>query len=147
MAIKLQKLKNYLTMIANSAKGENNMFRNLFGLIDGVEVDLLDDGRKSCAAFASSVLYLQKLIDDIHATVESTEKDMLSSGWQEISELREGAVITWERQGGHLHIGFYVGDGKAISNASNSSGVPEIHDATYGGTRKIERIYWHEDLN
>jgi len=134
-------------MISNSAKGENNMFRNLFGLAENQEVDLLDNGGKSCAVFVSAVLYLQKLIKDIHATVESTEKDMLSFGWQEVPELKVGAVIVWERQGGHLHVGFYAGNDKAISNASNSSGVPEVHDATYGGTRKIERIYWHKSLD
>jgi hypothetical protein len=134
-------------MINNSVRGKNHMFRNLFGTVDGQEFDLLENGGKSCAVFVSSVLYLQKLIGDVHATVESTERDMLAFGWREIKEVREGSVVVWEKQAGHLHIGFSIGGGRAISNASNSSGVPEEHDLTYDGSRKVERIYWHSDLD
>src|SRR3989344_997793 len=115
MSIKLLKNKNYLTIIENSAKGENWMFRNLYFEIDGKEVDVLEDGGLSCAMFVSSILYLNKLIGDIHTTVVGTEKDMLESGWYEIRDLKLGAVIIWEKKIGnkdglpHYHNGFFMG--------------------------------------
>jgi len=138
--------KNYLTMIHNLAKGEIHIFRNLYVEIDGKERDILDDGRLACGKVVSSVLYLNKLISDMHATVEGTEKDMLASGWQEIAELKPGAVLVWEKQE-HEHIGFYVGHDEAISNDSSGSGFPWRHHVTYNNTRKIEKIYWHSELD
>lgn len=152
MVIKLLKKKNYLTMIENAAKGENWMFRNLYAEIDGKEVDITKDGRLSCAVFVSSILYLHKLIKDVHANVASTEKDMLSFGWKEVKELKPGAVLIWEKKdfgsgGVHGHIGFFVGKEMAISNSSFDKGVPMKHHYTYNGTRKIEKILWHSALN
>ncbi|MBX4190367.1 hypothetical protein KW791_03690, partial [Candidatus Parcubacteria bacterium] len=95
--------KNYLTMIENAAKGENWMFRNFYILQDGVEKDALEDGSLSCAVFASSILYLfNSLLEFLkkphwlsftHANVGSTVSDMLKNGWQEIQELKPGAVL------------------------------------------------------
>jgi hypothetical protein len=158
MSVKLLKKKNYLTMIRNAAKGSNHMFQNLYASVDGIEQDINSNGGKSCGLVVSSILYLQKMIKDLHATVESTEKDMLSSGWHEISDLKEGAIIVWERRPGqdekmHSHIGFFLGDTFAMSNDSNGIGIPVIHHYTYGTNedgapkRKIERIYWHPDLD
>jgi hypothetical protein len=153
MALKLLKKKNYLTMIENSVQGPNYLFRNLYAEVDGQEKDLLDDGRWSCAIFVSTILYLFKLIGDLHANVTSTTKDMLSSGWYEINELREGAVLVWESKLGdddgkmHSHNGFYLGGDMAISNDSKGTGFPWKHHYTYDGTRKIEKIYWHDSLN
>ena len=153
MTLKLLKKKNYLIMIENAAKGENWMFRNLYAEVDGEEKDILKDGRWSCAALVSSILYLNKLIKDIHANVESTEKDMLASGWFETEEPKKGAVLFWEKKLGdddglmHGHNGFYVGDNMAISNDSKGTGFPHKHHYTYNDTRKIEKIYWHDELN
>ncbi len=160
--VKILLKKSYLAMVRNAARGDVHLFRNLFALVDGREQDILRDGQVSCAVFVSAVLYLQnatleyagklRWIEYTHATVPSTEKDMTRNGWQIISELREGAVITWEARtyddgAQHTHIGFYVGDGRAVSNASNESGIPKEHDATYSGTRNIERIWWHPELD
>ena len=82
----------------------------------------------------------------MHATVEGTEKDMLASGWQEIAELKSGAVLIWEKQE-HEHMGFYVGHDEAISNDSKGTGFPWRHHVTYNNTRKIEKIYWHSELD
>jgi hypothetical protein len=153
--------KNYLSMVRNAARGDNNMFRNYYLERDGVEVDVLKDGAFSCAVFVSSVLYLQnsslefagrpRWISYVHANVPSNEKDMEANGWRRIEELREGAVITWEPKPGadgtpHLHQGFFVGNERAVSNGSNSTLMPQEHHVTYDGTRKIERIWWHESL-
>ncbi|OGN16836.1 MAG: hypothetical protein A3F98_01390 [Candidatus Yanofskybacteria bacterium RIFCSPLOWO2_12_FULL_41_8] len=153
MSLKLLKKKNYLTMIENAAKGENWMFRNQYFEVDGKETDVLENGGLSCAMFLSSVLYLNKLIGDIHTTVVGTEKDMLESGWFEIKDLEPGAVIIWEQKLGdkdglpHYHNGFYIGSNMAISNNSKDTGFPWKHHYTYNNTRKIEKIYWHPVLD
>jgi hypothetical protein len=160
--VKILKKKSYLAMIRNAAKGEMHLFRNLYATVDGVEKDILEDGQVSCASFVSSLLYFlnsvfeqeqkPRWIASSHATVSGTEKDLEQSGWVQIPELREGAVIAWEpiqfeHDGVHSHIGFYIGNGRAISNMSNASGIPREHDATYDGSRKIVRIWWHPALD
>ena len=148
----LLKKKNYLMMIANAAAGENRMFRNVFALVDGVERDILEDGKLACAAFVSGVLALNGLLDRPHATVSGTEKALEAAGWTIISEPRAGAVLSWEPityadERTHGHLGFSIGNDRAISNASNASGIPREHHWTYDGTRKVVRIWWHPSLS
>ncbi len=160
--VSILKKKSYLAMIRNAAQGEVRMFRNLYALVDGQEQDILRDGQVSCAVFVSAVLYLQnaalefegkpRWISFTHATVPSTEKDMEKNGWVQIPDVREGAVVTWEpityADGAtHWHVGFYIGNDRAISNASNDSGVPKEHHSTYDGKRQIVRIWWHPTLD
>jgi hypothetical protein len=160
--IRVELKKTYLAMIRNTANGDVRIFRNLYATVDGTERDLLQDGKVSCAVFVSSLLYLlnsclehrgdKRWIRYTHATVNSTEKDLQESGWVQIPEAREGAVLSWEpisfADGSrHGHIGFYVGNDRAISNASNGDGVPREHHWTYDGTRKVERIWWHPSLD
>ncbi len=143
-------------MIENSVKGENWMFRNFYIEKDGVVMDSLDDGQKSCAVLVSGILVffndLFHWIKAPHANVVSTEKDMEENGWYEVKDLRPGAVVIWEKKDGrngmpHNHIGFYMGDNKAISNDSRGTGFPHKHHYTYNDTRKIEKIYWHPALD
>ena len=149
----LLKKKNYLTMIENAAKGQNWMFRNFYIEENGREKDVLENGGLSCAVFVSAILYLNKVIQDVHAIVGSTTKDMIASGWYEIKDLRPGAVLIWENKLGHddgkmhEHNGFYIGNDEAISNDSKGTGFPWKHHYTYNGTRKIEKIYWHSALD
>ncbi|OGN00928.1 MAG: hypothetical protein A3I26_01405 [Candidatus Yanofskybacteria bacterium RIFCSPLOWO2_02_FULL_43_10] len=154
MALKLLKKKSLLAIVENSVKGgDNYLFRNFYAINNGQEVDILEDGKNSCAAFVSWILIALELIKMPHATVEGTVRDLLQSGWHEINELKPGAVLLWEKAVGkydgllHSHIGFYVGDNEAVSNGSQGEGVPWKHHITYGGTRKIEKIYWHPELN
>ena len=78
---------------------------------------------------------------------------MLSNGWYEIKELKPGTVVVWDKKLGnddgkmHAHNGFYVGGDMAISNDSKGTGFPCKHHYTYNGTRKIEKIYWHPELD
>ena len=140
-------------MIENAAKGQNWMFRNLYAEKDGEEIDIAANGRWSCAIFVSWILYLNKLIGDMHANVSSTTKDMLENGWVEIEELKSGAVLVWEDKLGdddgkmHSHNGFYVGNNTAVSNYSRGSGFPHRHHYTYNGAREIAKIYWHTVLD
>ncbi len=159
--VKLLFKKNYLAMIRNAATGENHLFQNFYITIDGTERDALKSGALGCGTVASSILYLQnamleflkkpRWIGFTHANVPAVEKDMEEHGWQIIDDLREGAVITWEPRPGadgtpHLHMGFYLGDGMAMSNGSNSTLMPKEHPVDADEGRKIARIWWHQEL-
>lgn len=157
--VRIKKLKSLLAIIDNSVKGgDNYLFRNLYADENGKDIDILENGQNSCAAFVSWILLTLELIKHPHATVYGTEKDMILSGWQEIKELKPGAIIIWEERladKGLLgnkdmefsHMGFYIGNEEAVSNDSKGTGFPWKHHYTYNNTRKIERIYWHPQLN
>jgi hypothetical protein len=148
---KLLLFDSYFQIIKNGVG--TTLFRNLYLKINDQKTDILENGHLSCAVFTSSILYLFKLIGDIHATVAGTVKDMEESGWLPIETPRLGAILLWEKSKdahGHKHLGFYIGDNQAISN-STKAGVPEIHHWTYGEkdnepVRKIEKIFWHRKL-
>ncbi len=137
-------LKSYLKR-AYDAVG-TSMFRSLYALVDGKEVDILSNGRKSCALFVSSILVGFGLIKTVHATVESTISDMESSGWVRLLFPREGCIILWKGYpiDGELHdhIGIYVGSMRAISNSS-SLGSPQEHDPYL---YEVAALYWHPRL-
>jgi hypothetical protein len=91
----------------------------------------------------------------MHANMLGLEKDLASSGWTQVPEPREGAVLVYEArppskerpwEPTQLHAGIYIGNERAVSNGSNSTLMPQEHHVTYDGTRKIERIWWHESL-
>ena len=162
--IRIKKLKSLLEIVENSTKGDNYLFRNLYADENGREIDILEDGQNSCAAFVSWILLTLELIKHPHATVYGTEKDLKASGWVEIDEVRPGAVIIWEKKRGDnglledkgvdfMHMGFCASATEAISNSSKGTGFPSRHHITYGenpdGTpvRKIDKIYWHSELD
>ncbi len=150
--ITLHPLKSYLAMIRSSAKGENHMFRTVIASVDGIQTNILRDGALSCGFFVSAVLFLNKLIGDMHTGVAGLERDLAASGWVQVPEFHEGAVLIWEPRPGaggamHLHAGFFVGDQRAISNGSNTTHMPEEHHYTYDDTRKIIRIWWYPKLD
>lgn len=149
---------SYLQAIKNSVG--SNLFRNLYALVDGQRMDIYKDGGLSCPVFLSSILYLYKLSFDVHGTVGGTLKDMEKFGWHIIEDVRPGAILLWEAKAtedptndiypSHRHLGFYIGDSKAISTSARAR-QPIEHHWTYGEengkpTRKIEAIYWHDKL-
>jgi len=155
--------ENYLALIKNSVG--TKMFRNCFFLIDdqlkvgqspargrGRKIDVLNNGDLACAYFVSGILKMLDLIGDLHTTVKSTISDIKRSGWRETKVLKEGAILVWEKKkyddGWHSHIGFYIGNQKAISNHSSDgrNKTPKIHHFTYNNKRKIEKIFWHNKL-
>jgi hypothetical protein len=130
-------------MIHNSVG--SNMFRNFYVLKDGELYDSLRDGKRSCAFFVSCILVIFKKIGSFHATVYSTVKDLKESGWEEVQDLKEGDVIVWEAQeretGEYSHIGFYIGEGNAVS-MSDRNGIPIVHqDKDHRGWAAVARIY------
>lgn len=150
--IKINFIKTYLAVIKNSVG--SRMFRNFFMELDGEKIDATRDGVVSCAFFVSNVLHMfpaMKLIKEPHLTVSATIKDLKASGWQEIAAPRIGAVLVWEPKmiagSMNTHIGFYIGDNKAISNFYET-GVPDEHHWTYGMMpgRKVEMILWNDAL-
>lgn len=155
MALKFLKQKSLLAIVNNSiAGGDNFLFRNLYAKDEqGKEIDILEEGKNSCAVFVSWILLALEMIKRPHATVGGVEKDLIESGWFEIKDLRSGAILIWEKATGvydkllHGHIGFYVGNDEAISNGSRERGLPWKHHYSYNGERKVEKIYWHPDLD
>lgn len=155
----IKKLKSLLAIVENSTRGgDNYLFRNLYADENGKEIDILENGRNSCAVFVSWILLTLELIKRPHSTVYAAEKDLISSGWREIKELKPGAVTVWEKRPadkgllgnkdmGFAHIGFCVSETEAISNDSKGRGFPWKHHITYNGARKIEKIYWHDELD
>ncbi len=135
--------KSYLQMIRNSVG--THMFRNFYVLRDGKMFDAVQNGGRSCALFVSSILVIFKKIGSFHNTVYSTVKDLRASGWQEVTDLKPGDVIVWEAKEGetgfYAHIGFHIGDGKAIST-SDDSGTPIVHHENQSHKwTEIARIY------
>ncbi|MFZ2151237.1 MAG: NlpC/P60 family protein [Candidatus Absconditicoccaceae bacterium] len=132
--------QSYISMIKNSIG--TNMFKNNFFESNGKKVDIVKNGSDSCAYFVSSVLKIFGLIKNIHATVDGTIKDIVKYGWKEYKgkEIPLGAILVWEVKNGHKHIGFYVGNNKAISNSSNKKEIAK-HSLDYNSKRNIEKIY------
>ena len=141
-----------MALVKNSVGAKT--FRNSYAAVGGKKKDILENGRLSCAFFVSSILVLFKLIKEIHATVDGTERDMEKSGWTKMKKPKIGTVLIWEAvnsgRGEHKHIGFYIGKNKAISN-HHKKGFPAVHHWTFGEKngkegRKVEAIYWNKKL-
>ncbi len=132
------------------------MFQNLYAKVDGKERDILDNGSLSCAIFVSIILQSFELIKKPHATVIELLKDMEVSGWKKSHSLKVGDVIVWEPLDftgdgvKHLHVGFYLGKDKAVSN-DWKVGTPAKHHFTFGTRaskpkRRIVAMYRHKLL-
>jgi len=146
--IELLLYDTYLAFIKNSVGSKS--FRNLYLLQDNRKIDALNNGQFSCAVFVSWVLRIFYLIKEGHATVEGLMEDLKKSGWYEIKKPKIGSILVWEEifLNGTLnrHMGFYVGNKKAISNSRNKK-TPVKHHWTFNGKRKVELILWNHKLN
>lgn len=142
--MKLLLKDNYLSAL-NLSEGIKT-FKNVYAEVDGSKKDIVEDGNLSCAEFVCFLLLPFKLITDMHATVSGTVKDLVKNDWLEISELKEGAILVWDKdeKNPHSHIGFYLGNEKAISNSSEKK-ESTIHDFKHNG-RKVSKILWHDFL-
>ncbi len=153
MAAKMEILtyQNYLRTIRTS-RG-SRMFQRLYVLENNKKKDILKNGQLACAYYVSSILKIFDLISQPHTTVKSTLKDILKNNWRETKKLKPGNILVWQEKkyvNGqlHQHLGFYLGNNKAISN-SHKKRVPIIHHFTYGQTktgqakRKIIQILTH----
>ena len=139
--------KTYLQVMRNSVG--SNIFRNFYVTTSGKgEFDALNDGEDACAFYVSSILVIFQKISAIHGLVERVAEDMRQSGWTTVPEPKIGDVLVWEGRddtAGKTHIGFYVGNNKAISNSSKLR-TPTEHDINFGeANRKITQILRMED--
>lgn len=139
---------SYLAVIKNSVGSK--LFRNFYARVNEKRTDIMQNGDLSCAFYVSSVLTLFKLIREVHGTVDATVKDLRKRGWRVVKKPRVGSVLVWEKlnfadNGFHKHIGFYIGNNKAISN-SYTLGYPRKHHWTFGAKRKVELILHHSKL-
>ncbi|PJA46299.1 hypothetical protein CO172_03920 [Candidatus Uhrbacteria bacterium CG_4_9_14_3_um_filter_36_7] len=126
------------------------LFRHFYVKINAKQKDIMQNGELSCAFYVSSILNMFQLIDRGHVTVDSTVSDLLKFGWKKTKKLRKGSIIVWEpidfgKTGVHKHIGFYIGNSKAISNDSKK-GFPAKHSWNFNGERKVEMILWNSKL-
>ena len=107
------------------------------------------DGELSCAYFVSSILVMFGLIKKIHRTVDGLIEEMKKCGWKKIENPRKGSILVWEvkkfNEEQHKHVGFFIGNAKAISNDFKKR-APAIHHWTFKKKRKIETIFWHKKL-
>ena len=146
--MKLLFFKTYLKTIKNSL--ESKIFQDIWAEKDNQELNIVEEGNKSCGIHVSGILKWFDLIEANHATVKGTIADMKKSDWEEIDDPKVGCVIYWEAREGNgsvnEHLGFYIGDGKAISNSSIEK-VPKEHSYNYNNSRKILNLYWHPKLD
>ncbi len=140
--------ETYLQIVKNSPGSK--LFRNLY--IEGPDKkrqDALFNGALSCAVFVSSILVIFHKIGRVHATVASTIKDLEESGWQIVKEPKPGDVIIWKKilidGDWHEHMGFYVGDDKAVSNSWKKCVPVEHHYKFAPNQRGIDRILRFSD--
>ena len=139
--VRLLKRDSYLVMIKNSIG--SNLWHNSYALVDGIKTDISSNGNTSCAFFVSSILKLFDLITKLHWTVHGVERDLKISGWKSVcisKNMPQGSILIWEKQGGHFHIGFYIGNKQAISIWTDDN-IPIIRDWTFNGKRQIIRAY------
>lgn len=148
--VKFSLFETYMARVLGSAG--TNMFKQTFAYIGGRLEDVNSGGIRSCGSHVSGILVMSGLLKGMHATIESTLKDMCDSGWQEIDKLRSGAVLLWEENlqtEGYIceHLGFCIDEQTAISNDGENTKVPIQHSVDYNGTRKVEKIFWHSKLD
>lgn len=132
--------ESYIAMIKNSIW--TKMFKNNFFDLNGKKIDILKNWSSSCAYFVSNLLKIFDLIENIHATVDWTVKDILKY-WRKEYEWKEvpiWALLLRENVNNHSHIWFYIWNKIAISNSSKYKTIKK-HSWDYNKKRKIEKIY------
>jgi len=141
--------ETYQAIVKNSVG--SNLFRNFYAKVHGKKTDIMNDGDLSCAFFVSSILTLLGFIKGTHGTVDATVRDLRASGWKAVRTPKAGSVLVWEQRNfgkdnSHKHIGFFIGNGLAVSNISAKK-QPRKHPWNFQGKRKVDLILWHPKLN
>jgi hypothetical protein len=139
--------ETYIRAIRNSIG--TKMFRSFYLSSDSKTFDATRDGELSCAFYVSSLLVIFQLIERIHGTIGATVIDLEASGWSKVEQPTPGSVIVWEAvqndKDSNEHIGFYIGNNKAVSNSSTKHKVV-MHSWTYDDARQVKAIYSHKVL-
>ncbi|MBI2627099.1 MAG: hypothetical protein HYW77_02535 [Parcubacteria group bacterium] len=152
-SIKLLIKESYIEVIKKSVGA--NLFQNLYAEVDGEKTDILQNGRRSCAVFVSRILFMFKLIHDLHASVYEVVRDLESSDWEKAGKPEPGDVLVYEtkkfqEEGDEErnHAAFYIGSDEAVSTYYKVS-QPIKHHYTYGTkdgepVRKVVAIYRYD---
>ncbi len=148
-------LETYLAHIRGSIGSQS--YRHWYGhqnMSPGEVKDVTNAGQISCAYYASCVLVAFGLAYKLRAETQGLLKDMWSHDWYQIEEPRPGAVLLWmprqTQTGKHPHIGFYMGEDKAISHIGGEVCAPTEHDWSYvppkADHRELHSIWWNDRL-
>jgi hypothetical protein len=147
------KRKTYESYIKNAS--DSKLFRDVWAKTDTKSINVTKHGVQSCAVFVTNILKIFDLIEQCHATVDSTVTDLIKKGWYQVHRPRKGCILVWEdipiADSIYKHIGFYIGNCKAVSNHSTPR-TPVTHHWTYGTKhgkpkRKIIAMYWNHQLD
>lgn len=125
-----------LIAVVRGAVG-TDMFRSLYVAGGSGPMDVLEDGRLSCAFFVSSVL---------NAVVEKTIAKMGEAGWVLAEVASLGCVTRWPILDSNEHIGFCVANDTFVSNSS-SLRSPQIHGSSLPDGREPIAYYRHPVLD
>jgi hypothetical protein len=109
-------------------------------------VDVLDDGKLSCAYFVSSILFLFSYIERSCATVQTLDRFLQDSkDWKLVGgeSIERGDVIIWqeivfEDNLAHEHIGFALDETDAVSTSYKTKTVVK-HPISNQGIKKVYR--------
>lgn len=142
--------KNYLKIIESSLGSK--LFNHFYIRKNDETIDVLEGGLLSCAFFVSSIIKMFNLIESVHTTVNNTVEDMMRSGWLDIpiKEIKKGDVLVWDKKefddgSIHGHIGFYMGNNKAISHSCHKK-TPVEHHFTFNNERLIVQALRFQDF-
>jgi hypothetical protein len=133
--------ESYLAFIRNSVGSKS--YQSFYVKKGGKKLDVLGKGELSCAFYVSSVLHLFDLIRKPHFTVSRTADDIIRNGGKKVSlsKAKPGDILVWlpksSKSGLHNHIGFYLGNNKAVSNSDKQKKIT-LHDWEFSGKRKVE---------
>jgi hypothetical protein len=140
--------QTYLAMIKNSPG--TKLFNTAYvkNLQTGEIYDVFNDGELSCAFFVSGLLSMVGLLDRPHSTVKTLVALLSESKkWSEvpIDEPEAGDVIVWDvvtfdDGTTNEHVGFYLGEGEAVSTSYKEKQVVK-HSADFEGQRKIAKLF------
>lgn len=138
-------LKNFLATVEGAVG--SYMFRHLYvrNTDSGEELDVLQEGKLSCAYVVSSLLALHNLIDRPHATVATTLNKMAEYGWKETDRPQSGCVAYWPEYEGNAHIGIAIDSKIYVSNSSDER-TPITHGLLLKNDVKATKYYIHPTL-
>jgi hypothetical protein len=147
MKIERHLFETYLEMIRGSVG--TKMFQHFYATFDGERRDTMNGGYTACAFYVSSILTIFGWLKAPNSVVESVVAKLEETGWQKVAEPEDGDVLVYEEAGVDEndpepmpHIGFYIGNERAISNSSTQR-VPIEHDWRFRETRErtVTAIY------
>jgi hypothetical protein len=113
----------------------------------GAVKDVCNDGEYSCAFFVSSLLALTGYLEKPHATVAGLRAKMLELPHTKIAtteEILPGDIIFWEKiifEDGseNEHVGFALGNSRAVSTSFKKQCVVEHDLVVPGGVGTVSR--------